>query len=228
MAAAGYQRRATWSPTYGTPHRYHSVVHYELVSAWMFHPTKPNEMEDALAKTDYVLVPTLRALKDSEESPSSEIRARVADALDLSEAERERIAPGSPYAEFKYAVAHALVRLQRYGHLEKVPTGNYRLTPSGAKLAASPRSLTLGDIKNKQSSTGPQPPVEGATVQPRTDAQPLPSGSRAFRVFAWLGGAVLAGIVLWTVWQYIKLLAVLAFLVTVFGWRHLRVRRDDG
>ncbi len=108
-----------------------------------------------MGKTDYVLEPILRVLKDGEETPSSEIRLRVAESLGLSEDERKHIAPGSPYAEFKYAVAHGLVRLQAHGHLKKVSTEKtYRLTPRGAELAHRPGSLSLRDIKNKHSEKG--------------------------------------------------------------------------
>ncbi|MCY3928738.1 MAG: winged helix-turn-helix domain-containing protein [Acidobacteria bacterium] len=118
-----------------------------------------------MGKTDYVLEPILRVLKDGEETPSSEIRLRVAESLGLSEAERKHIAPGSPYAEFKYAVAHGLVRLQAHGHLKKVSTEKiYRLTPRGAELAHRPGALSLRDIKNNT---------------PKENAQALRGGGRA-------------------------------------------------
>ncbi len=146
---------------------------YTVPSRLPGHPVEHTEMEDAMGKTDYVLEPILRALKDGEKTPSSEIRQRVADSLNLSEAEREYIAPGSPYAEFKYAVAHGLVRLQSLGHLKKVSTEKiYRLTPSGAKLAASPRSLTLSDI------SGGSPQRSGDDA-PTSSRSPERAGSRA-------------------------------------------------
>lgn len=198
-----------------------------------------------MGKTDYVLEPILRVLKDGEETPSSEIRLRVADALSLSEAEREYIAPGSPYAEFKYAIAHGLVRLQSLGHLKRVSTEKiYRLTPSGAELAASPRSLSLSDIKNKRVSKGV--PIHAPVAQEaasrvggravrnleaaqhsKADAQALPGGNRRFSIFAWLAGAVLTAVFLAAAWSSIKLLAAVAVLALLGGGRYLRIRREE-
>lgn len=100
-------------------------------------------------------------------------------------------------------------------------------------MAASPRSLTLSDIKNGDRARTGQ--VRNLAMLARTgeharadDARAFPGGSRGHSApFVWLAGAVLVGVALTAAWPYIKLLATVGVLTLIGGWRHLRIRRGE-
>ncbi len=112
-----------------------------------------------MPQVDDVLLPTLEALSDGNETASSDIRDHVAAVLD--------VAPTELGKKVDFAFGRYLGSGKSgAGFVEKTSSGKYKLTPRGAEfLARSPSSLTLEDLRNDQSPTGVQPNVEATAVQ---------------------------------------------------------------
>jgi restriction system protein len=93
------------------------------------------------------LLPVLRALGDGRELPSVEVRARVATAMGLDEADLAERLPNSPQLRAANRVYWAQIYLQRSALLERLRRGVYRITDRGREfLQTSPTTLTMADL----------------------------------------------------------------------------------
>ena len=95
------------------------------------------------------MLPTLKALADSAETPVSEIRKRVATAEKLTEEDRREMLPSGRQTVFDNRFRWALSNLGYAGLTERVRRGVWRLTEEGKKLLTDPPSrIDLKYLRN--------------------------------------------------------------------------------
>ena len=93
-----------------------------------------------------LMLPTLQAFADGEESPLAEVRERVAAAAELTTEDlQERISNGRQ-SVFSNRVSWAVFYMERAGLLERVRRGRYRLTLEGGRLLAREPSRIDWDL----------------------------------------------------------------------------------
>lgn len=96
-----------------------------------------------------LMLPTLKALADSAETPVSEIRKRVATAERLTEEDRREMLPSGKQTVFDNRFRWALSNLGYAGLTERVRRGVWRLTEEGQQLVNDPPSrIDLNYLRN--------------------------------------------------------------------------------
>lgn len=127
----------------------------------------------AIPTVEELLVPALQGLGKGINS-SAELAESIAVALQLPEAEKLELVPGSGQTVFRNRLAWALVWFGKAGLVKKLGAGRYELTADGkALLATLPSKLTTADLRAypgfKYYKTGgipPQTPNGGAEAVP--------------------------------------------------------------
>lgn len=118
--------------------------------------------------------PILVALSDTAPRPLSQIRASVAEDLEVSEADQQAMLPSGKQTTFSNRVAWALTHMSKAGLTERPSRGQYKITARGQEaLTKHPRRVDMGvlngfeeyrafrAIKNtKASSVGPVLPED--------------------------------------------------------------------
>ena len=92
-----------------------------------------------------LMLPVLKALSDGAETPTSEVRARVADAEGLTQDEIQKLLPSGRQPVFTNRVAWAVTHMKRAGLVESVRRGVYKLTAEGERVLS--QAPTRVDIK---------------------------------------------------------------------------------
>ena len=81
-----------------------------------------------------LMLPALKALYGSAETPISDVRASVAVAEGLTPEDVRELLPNSPQSVFTNRISWAVMYMMRAGLVERVRRGIYRLTAEGERL----------------------------------------------------------------------------------------------
>ena len=81
-----------------------------------------------------LMLPALKALHGSAETPISDVRARVAVAEGLTPEDVRELLPNSSQSVFTNRISWAVIYMTRAGLVERVRRGIYRLTAEGERL----------------------------------------------------------------------------------------------
>ena len=81
-----------------------------------------------------LMLPALKALYGSAETPISDVRASVAVAEGLTPEDVRELLPNSPQSVFTNRISWAVIYMTRAGLVERVRRGIYRLTAEGERL----------------------------------------------------------------------------------------------
>ncbi len=112
-----------------------------------------------------LLLPALKALSDTAETPVSTVRERVAATLGLKSEDLRELLPSGKQPVFTNRVSWTVISLERAGLLERIHRGVYRLTVEGQRLLSRNPSRIDRDLLRTYSSytewerrTRPNPP----------------------------------------------------------------------
>ena len=81
-----------------------------------------------------LMLPALKALYSSAETPISDVRASVAVAEGLTPEDVRELLPNSSQSVFTNRISWAVIYMTRAGLVERVRRGIYRLTAEGERL----------------------------------------------------------------------------------------------
>ena len=126
-----------------------------------------------------LMLPTLTALSDGEDTAVAEVRQRAAATEGLTPEALHELLPSGKVTKFANRIGWALVHLQRAGLVEKVQRGIYRLAAAGEQLLVqSPTRIDMPLLRHSSR----QSRAIGRRCFPWP--RPLPSGCPRSRLVA--------------------------------------------
>ena len=120
-----------------------------------------------------LMLPVLKALSDGLETPTSEVRARVADAEGLTQDEVQKLLPSGKHPVFRNRVGWAMTHMKSAGLMESVRHGIYKLTAEGKQVLS--KTPTRIDRKLLESYPAYKWPRKNTQSPSSADTEPMPS-----------------------------------------------------
>lgn len=121
----------------------------------------------------------LKALSDGEKHKAKDVRAFIAEAMNLSEADRAELLPSGRQSTFDNRVAWARTYLDRAGLIETPSRGQYCITAEGKHALESGEKIDLQYLEQFQSFTDFHSAVPGGTGQGDTAPSPDPAEEKS-------------------------------------------------
>lgn len=117
----------------------------------------------------------LRAVEDGELHTAKEVRDKIADAMNLTDADRAEMLPSGKQSTFENRTAWARTYLNRAGLLETPQRGKYRITSEGKKALESGERIDLEYLNRYETFRNfhdASPEIHSETSQEETGESP--------------------------------------------------------